>query len=137
MSAVANISPAIDESGKCWSVDKEDFNSITLGDLLDDNDELRAGDTVYVGDATIPKTSHLCDAGDVIDTMRDRASDIGGEYAEDYPNVSNEAEAELNKFLSEWIGKHAHPTFYTVSNVRPYILGAGDFETVHAKDRAA
>lgn len=135
--SVTTNNPAIDESGKCWSVDEEDFNSITLGDLLDNHEDLKVGDIVYVGDATTPIYSHICDAGDVIDTMRDRASDIGGEYAEDYPNVSSEAEEELNKFLSVWIGKHAHPTFYTVSNIRPYVLGADDFEAADAEDRAA
>ena len=134
---VAGDKPATDESGKCWSVDNEDFNNLTLGDLLDDHEDLKVGDTVYVGDATIPRASQLCDSSDVIEMMGDRASDIGGEYADDYPDVSSEAKAELDEFLAKWIGKHARPTFYTASNFRPYVLSADDFETVSEEGRAA
>lgn len=120
------------EDGKCWSSNNEDFNCRELGDLLDENEELKVGDTVYVADVVHPSSSQFCDADDVIDTMRDRASDIGGEYAEDYPDIADEAKAELNAFLAAWIDKHASPSFYTVINAKPYILSADDFAEVVA-----
>jgi hypothetical protein len=120
---MSNLTPE-----ECWSADNEEFNCSTLGDLFDSNPEIKVGDTVYVGEARKPRTSELCDAADIIEMMGERASDIAGEYADDYPDVTSEAEEELNAFLTAWIEKHASPGFYTVSNVRQYILSADDFE---------
>ena len=129
---VAEESPQIDATAvspeECWSADNEEFNYGTLGDLLDGRD-LKVGDTVYVGESQKPSSADLCDADDIIDLMRDRASDIGGEYAEGYPDVTDEVKAYLDNFLKAWIEKHASPGFYTVSNARPYILSADDFES--------
>lgn len=122
------VPQAVAAPEKCWSVNNEEFNYLTLGDLLDSNEELNAGDTIYVGEAKHPGARELCDADDVIETMGDRASDIAGEYADSYPDVTDEAKAELNAFLSSWIEKHASPGFYSVHNARPHILSADDFE---------
>jgi len=113
---------------ECWSANNEEFNCSTLGDLMDRHEELKVGDTVYVGEARHPGASELCDADDILEMMGDRAGDIAGEYADDYPDVTNEAKAELDALLASWIARHASPGFYTVSNARPYILSADDFE---------
>src|SRR5471030_1432361 len=111
---------------ECWSANEEDFNSGSLGELIDRNDHLEVGATVYVADAEPIALSRLVDAEDVLDTMRDRASDIVGEHADDYPDVDKGAEAELSELLAGWIAKHCPPRFYEVSNVRPYVLTADD-----------
>lgn len=116
-----------------WSHNNEDFNHDSLGDLLDNHgDDLKPGDTVYVGDAERPTMGELCSADDVIETMADRANDIAGEYAEDFPDVTKEAKDELNALLVAWMEKHCNVNFYTVTNVKPYVLTAADFETVPA-----
>lgn len=114
------------EIKECWSVDEENFRYDSLQDLLDSNDELQAGDVVYVGNAKHPKPEQLCDADDIIEMMKDRAWDIVGEYAEDYPEVSDEAHKELDDFIKSWIMKHCPPDFYTVTDVREYILTKED-----------
>jgi hypothetical protein len=119
-------------SGKeeAWSVNDEDFRYDSLRELIDNNrDELNLGVTVYVGEATRPTMYQLCDADDVIETMADRAYDIGGEYAEGFPCVSQAARDELNDLLSGWLEKHCIVDFYSVSNVKPYVLTDADFGT--------
>ena len=113
--------------GECWSMDNETFNHATLGDLLDENDELVVGSTVYVGIASHPEPGDLVDADDVITMIGERAYDIAGEYADDYPDVTKEAVAELTEFIAAWIGKHCPPTFYQVSKTHEYVLTTDDF----------
>ena len=111
---------------KCWSRDEENFSYQSLEDLLDTHDELKPGDTVWVADAVRPDMNRLIDADDVTQTMGERAYDIAGEHAEDYPDVSKEAEDELNALLAGWISKNCAPTFWGVENVRAYVLSDDD-----------
>jgi hypothetical protein len=116
----------VDEKKECWSRDEENFNYLSLNDLLDTYDELKPGDVVFVGDAKIPKVGRLCDADDVCDMIADRAYDIGGDYAEDCADVSPDGKAELNALLDAWIKKHCNLNFWEVVNVRQYEITADD-----------
>lgn len=116
------------ESQECWSAEDGHFRYDCLQDLLDSNDELKVGDMVYVGNAKHTEPSRICNATDIIDVMERRSWDIGGEYAEDYPNVSKEAHQELDDFISQWIMKHCPPNFYQVVNVREHVLTEEDLK---------
>ncbi|SEN72963.1 hypothetical protein SAMN05216404_106211 [Nitrosospira multiformis] len=116
------------ESQECWSTDEENFRYDCLDDLLDSNDDLEVGGVVYVGNAKHPKPEQLCDADDIIDRISDNAWDIGGEYAEDYPNVTREAHQELDDFIKSWIMKHCPPNFYQVFDVREHVLTEEDLK---------
>lgn len=118
-----------DTKRECWSVNEEDFQYEHLGDLLAENDELQVGNTVYVGEAVKPELSHFCDADDVITMMGERAYDIGGEWAEDFPDCTKEAEKELDALLLAWMEKHCTVNFWTVKNIKPYVLTESDFVT--------
>ena len=112
---------------ECWSVDEENFNARTLGELIENHD-LEVGSMVFRADAVRPSAKELISATDVIDTMGERAYDIAGEYGEDYPDVTDEAANELDDLLAAWIAKHAAPTFWTVRNVQPHTITADDLE---------
>lgn len=112
---------------ECWSVDEENFNARTLGDLIDNHD-LEVGAVVFRAEAIHPEPKELIDVEDIIETMGERAYDIAGEHAEDYPDVSEAAEQELTDFLAAWIAKHVAPTFYTVKNVQRYTIIEADLE---------
>lgn len=124
----ATLSDAADsiESDECWSADEELFNADSFGELLDMNDHLEVGNIVWCGTKVRPGTKELCDADDIIDMIGNRASDIGGEWADDYPDVSKEASSELDEFLAAWITKHCPPAFWTVKNVTQRIITAED-----------
>lgn len=111
---------------KAWSSDGERFDSDGLDELIDLMDDPKPGDVVHFGDMVAPDPRHLCAADDVIDTIETRAYDFGGEAAEDYPHVSDEAKAELTELLAAWITKHCPPTFWQVVNAKPYTLTAAD-----------
>lgn len=111
-----------------WSVDNEIFRYDSLRQLIDWNvGTFNPGDTVYVGIAKPPVLSEFCDADDVIDLMMDRGADIGGGFADDFmSNVTNEAKSELTELLKAWMEKHVEVNFFTVENVREYILTQDD-----------
>jgi len=111
-----------------WSANEELFNCDSLGELLDENDDLEVGATVWKGEKIPIKTAGYVDAGDVIEMLGERAYDDVGEFAEDWPDVPDEARQELDSLLSEWISKHCIATFYRVRNVVEYKLTPEDFE---------
>jgi hypothetical protein len=115
---------------KAWSTNNEDFNYGSLEDLIDSNSsELAVGQTIYVGDGRQPKYSEFCDANDVIELMQNRGYEIGGEYADSFmDDVSAEAKQELNDLLKSWMEKHVTVNFYTVHDVREYVLTEEDLQ---------
>jgi hypothetical protein len=120
--------PASAERIECWSHNEEDFSAKSLGELIDTH-ELQPGATVWAGEAVHPEPSSLFSTDWVIENMGEAAYDIAGEHGgEDYPNVSDEQVAELEALVVGWITKCAPPTFWTVKNVRPYVLTAEDCE---------
>ena len=52
-------------------------------------------------------------ADDVIAIMSDRAADLLGEVAAEFPDVDEKAEDELNALLNAWADKHCVSTFWT------------------------
>jgi hypothetical protein len=115
---------------EAWSTNNEDFNYSSLEDLIDSNSgELAVGQTVYVGDGRKPKLSEFCDADDVIELMQNRGYDIGGEYADSFmDDVAPEAKQELNDLLTSWMENHVTINFYTVHDVREYVLTEKDLQ---------
>ena len=110
-----------------WSANEELFNCDSLGELLDENDDLEVGATVWKGEKFPINTAGYVDASDIIEMLGERAYDDVGEFAEDWPDVPDEARQELDALLSEWISKHCTATFYRVRNVVEYKLTAEDF----------
>jgi len=124
--AASVSAPASAESIECWSHNEEDFSAQSLSELIDTH-ELQSGATVWVGEAVHPEPSSLFSTDWLIENMGEAAYDIAGEHGgEDYPNVSDEQVAELEALVVGWITKCAPPTFWTVKNVRPYVLTAED-----------
>lgn len=113
---------------ECWSVDGEEFTFDNLGDLLDSRgDELRPGHKVWRGTAFPPSLSSLADADSVIEDIRERAYDFGGEWADNYPEVTPEHKAKLQTLLEQWLAECPSPRFYQVTDAKPYILAIDDF----------
>lgn len=110
---------------ECWSLDGEDYRYDTLGELLDCN-ELSAGDVVHVGERAPHDPADWVDAEDVIENLACRGSDVGGEWADNYPEVSKEAKAALQTLLETWAREHAQPNFYGIRNAREYVITAED-----------
>lgn len=120
------------ENPTYWSDNEEDWNCDCLSDLLAGNDELKAGDTVYFGTGVTPPATAFINASDVIEMMGERAYDDFGEHAEDFPCVTVEAKEELEAMLSDWVGRHCHPTFYRITDVTEYVLTEEDIQDANA-----
>jgi hypothetical protein len=118
---------AAPEPIECWSRDEEDFHARSLCELLDSHDDLKPGDTVWVGEGVHPEPERLVNEDAIIEHISEQAYDIGGEYADDYPDVTPEQAKELESLVAGWIKRACPPTFYTVENIKPYVLTHEDF----------
>lgn len=125
-----------DTTDEYWSRDEENFSYANLGELLDSHDDLEIGDTVYVGRGETPDPGEWVSADDVIEQLACRAYDECREYAEDYPDVSKEAKAELDGLLAAWAHKHCAPSFYKIKSVREYQVTAEDLGIEATPDSA-
>lgn len=111
----------------CWSMDGSDFSYSSFGELLDANvDSLEIGRTVYEADIDRPDPSEFVDADDVIEIIECRGTDIGGEHADDFPDVTKDAKKELNELLTAWVTKHCDIRFYKVTKIREHKITAED-----------
>lgn len=126
------------EQIECWSLDGEEFNYDSLGDLLDARgDEVRPGHKVWRGTAKHPSMTDLADAERVIEDIGERAHDFGGEYADGFPEVSPEHAAKLQALLEQWLAECPSPRFYQVTNAVPYVLADTDFTQEQLAEIAA
>lgn len=79
--------------------------------------------SVFIGRTKPHQNSQFFPDGETItEFMQNQASDVGGEYADDYPNVGEEDEEELTKQLHELLEswckeKGVVPNFYTVEDI--------------------
>ena len=113
---------------ECWSIDGEEFNYGSLGNLLNARcDEVRPGHKVWRGTAKRPAMADFVDAYSVIEDIAAQANDFGGEYADGYPEVSPEHKAKLQALLEQWLAECPSPRFYQVTNAVPYVLTDSDF----------
>lgn len=115
------------EPEECWSLDEEDFNHQSLGDLIGTHEDLKPGDTVWVGEAVHPDAAQMVNVDSILENIGEAAYDIGGEHAEDYPDVTNEQSKELERLVADWLNRSCKTTFWTVTNIKPYRLSADDF----------
>ncbi len=112
--------------GECWSIDDENYNAHSLGELLDSHDYLKVGQDVFVADAIPATPETLVDADDIVEMFAERAYDEYGECAQDWPEVTEEAKVELDALLQAWAEKHCKALFWRVENSRAYTLTADD-----------
>jgi hypothetical protein len=93
-------------------------------------DWLRAGDIVYVADKVSTALSRLIDADDIIEMLHERAADVAGEGAEDYPDVTEDEKKTLEAAIHGWIAMCCPPKFWGVENVRKHVLTEADLNAV-------
>lgn len=112
-----------------WSANDEDFNSVCLSDLLNDNPELKVGDVVWKAEAKRATVSNLINVDDILDLLADRAYDIGGEWSEDWiSDVKGGHRKSLEEVLEKWSKELPEINFYLVVKSQEYILTEEDLE---------
>ncbi|HHH9443046.1 TPA: hypothetical protein ACP32N_005034 [Pseudomonas aeruginosa] len=110
-----------------WSTNDEDWRDQTLPEVLKANKHLQVGSIVFRGVKAYPDpASYIPDVDDLLMHMQEEAegSDCG-ECADGYPDVSEEAKAELAQLLEPlqaWARRHCAPGFYLIENVQQVAL---------------
>lgn len=115
----------IKSTEEAWSLNGEEYTHDSLAELITD-EEIEAGATVWRGTARRPDPADYVDAEDVIDAIAERAWQEAGEFAEGYPNVSDEAREQLQAMLESWAREHARPDFFLVEDGKKYTVTAED-----------
>lgn len=126
----------VDEGDIVWSCNGEDFTHDCKEEAIDSAWHWIAGkamhpnvgDKIYFGTVSTPTVNKLVDADDIIEMLGERAYDIGGEYAEDFPDVSAQERDELNTLLQNWIDNYCKPSFYSVLGIQEYIISEEDMK---------
>lgn len=106
---------------KCYSRNDEEYNFESLHEVLQEMDEdgdLREGAVYWEADSRRPEPAEFFDAERVIEEAAERAYEVGGDYAEDFGDVSREAIAELQSLLKQWADKHCTVSFWTVHGTK-------------------
>ena len=111
-----------------YSADGEDFQYESVQEILDNYEDLVAGDLIHVAEKHDADVTTLVDADDITEMLGERAWDNFGECAEDFPDVSKEAKMELNMLLSGWITKNCKVNFWWVRNVKTYVITEEDMK---------
>lgn len=110
-------------SEKIYSVDGEEFSYNEFCDVVDhlianlEPDQFYIGKelTYWEGMTVEFKPSDFCmSAMDVIENMQCKASDAGGEWADDFGYCSIEARNTLEVFMREWANENMSVTFHGV-----------------------
>lgn len=111
----------------CYSYDNEIFDSGSFSTreeaLIDARENAEEGiEFAYLANSA-PYSNYTMypDADIIIEHMYCQADDLGGDFANDYPDCPPEAEKELteklHKLLDEWCEKYEiKPSFYQVLN---------------------
>lgn len=126
----------VDEGDIVWSCNGEDFTHDCKEEAIDSSWHWihgkaihpNVGDKIYFGIVSTPTVNKLVDADDIIEMLGERAYDIGGEYAEDFPDVSAQERDELNTLLQNWIDSYCKPSFYSVLDIQEYIISEEDMK---------
>jgi hypothetical protein len=110
----------------CYSLDGESYNFESLLEAITAMHQPTEGCIVHVGEKKEHDPASFFDADDILESAGERAYDEGGEWADDWPDVTPEARTELDDFLTAWFRKHATCHFYTVVNVKEYAITEQD-----------
>lgn len=108
-----------------WSADDEYYNYDSLAELIEGNPDIDAGAEVCFGEKKEVAPSELFDGSDIVEMLAERAYDIAGEAAEDFPDVSKEEIKELEFLVHEWMRKYCI-NFYKVVNTKKHTITVAD-----------
>lgn len=128
---------------ECWSVDEEQYNfgskeeviDYLWHDSFDSTGVFLVGQKIFQAEAVHPKASRFVpDVCWVLEEMGNSAWDECGEWAEDFPDCSKEAQKLLTNYLKRWADKYCKVTFFNVTNVKPYEITQEDVDQ-YLKDK--
>lgn len=107
---------------RAYSVDGENFfdREELIGRLMGkyrikDKKDL-IGLKYHEGDKAYADVRSLISIDSIIDIINENAFEFGGEWAEDWPDLSDEEKKELENLIVEFLEKKSPCTFYQVEN---------------------
>lgn len=95
-------------SGKCYSLNDEDFNHDELGDLIAGMDDPKVGDVYWEADCrTVTSADAVGNVDHILEEMDQcMYEELGEVFGNDFSEAPQEAKDELNTLLKAWVEKH-------------------------------
>jgi hypothetical protein len=80
------------------------------------------------GDKAYPAVRSLIDIDSIIDIMGENAFEYGGEWAEDWPDLTDGEKKELENLIVEFLEKKSPCAFYRIENIVIKTVTADDIK---------
>ncbi|MCX7207510.1 MAG: hypothetical protein NT086_16315 [Proteobacteria bacterium] len=116
---------------KCYSISGEDFNLLSMSDVIDalsSEGNLTVGATYHSADAATPTASSFFNIENLMNDMTSSAEEEVGEWADFFPDVSDEEVAELEQIISKWLDEKVPVTFFKASNIKTHKIKIADLQ---------
>ena len=123
-----------------WSYDEENFNLDSKIEAIEalyeshwnladkPSPEQLISMMLYYGVPAKPKASNFISVDRFLENMGENAYDEHEEFAEDFPQCSSESVKELENLLADWANRNCPVNFWTVGDVKKYIITQGDID---------
>lgn len=113
---------------KCYSRDEENYNSESLGELID-NYELVEGDHYWEADAIAITHKDFLDVDYILENFDEQGyEEVGEVYDNDFINTPKEAKDELEELIKGWAEKHVNLRYWKVRNSKEFKITKEDLE---------
>jgi hypothetical protein len=118
----------MDEGGfpEDWEEDWGEFLGQLMGYYETGDEEKLIGKEYFEGEFIPIPMRNLVHIKSIIGALNEAAWESAGEYAEDWPNLSAEDEAELQDVIAEFLEKKHVPTFCDIKNIQKKTITAED-----------
>lgn len=116
----------------CFSIDGERYLTGDKKEAMQwliDEKKLIVGNSYFLGKSKPPLPSSLFDVEDMLYQMQERAYDIT-EYAEDFPDLSEEKRKELETLVSKWLDENIEVNFFEVEDITQFKITEEDIKGV-------
>jgi hypothetical protein len=109
-----------------WVTDRKTLLDLLTGKLHAENERDLIGAEYFEGDQVPVTTGELFDVDSVIDIIHENAWEIMGEYAEDYPDLTDGEQAELKGMIVAFFDKKDPRGYFKVENAVKKTVTAED-----------
>lgn len=79
----------------------------------------------YIGEVVLFEPGMDYPVSNLIEALSEQAQEDCGEYADDWPSLSDAAAQGLGQLIQDYIAKHSPVSFYTVTKAKHYSLKTG------------
>jgi hypothetical protein len=109
-----------------WTTDMDRILDQLMCSTGEENKENLIGMEYFEGDAVFCTARQMVDIECIIDMISDAAYEVGGEWADGWPDITDKGKNELENLIVEFLEKKSPCTFYHIENVQSKTITEDD-----------